>query len=253
VNEPVPSVQEHRPDVPVRLARVVQQAMAKDPEDRPEMNDLVRELDACLGENGSQPDEGVTRIVRAAGVPRARRRRRSAPVFPILLAVLAAAFLAGGAYLLADGDPELPAPAAEAEAGPVTLTGAAAYDPEGGDGEHDDEVGNATDKDQATYWTTEEYQDFTKEGVGLVLATNRAVALSEITITTDDPDFEAKIRAGTSAVGPFEDVSGDWKDVAGPTTFDVDTGGKTVRYYLLWIRLPREGGRAHVNEVTART
>jgi hypothetical protein len=219
-----------------------------------ELDDLVRELEACLGENGSQPEEGVTRVVRAARVPRAGRQRRSAPVFPILLAVLAAAFLAGGAYLLADGDPELPAPPAEAEAGPVALTGAAAYDPEGGDGEHDDEVGNATDKDETTYWTTENYQDFTKEGVGLVIETNSAVALSELTLTSDDPDFEAKIQAGASAGGPFDvDVSGDWKEVTGPTTFDLDTGGEKYRYYLIWIRLPREGGRAHVNEVTART
>ena len=252
VNQPVPSLLERRPDAPVRVARAVQQAMAKDPKERPEMSELVEELEVCLSENGSRSDEGATRIVRPARRPRARPRRQM-PVIPILLGVLAVALFAGGAYLLTAGEPSVPTPGAEAQAAPVTLVGVGAFDPEGGDGEHDDEAPNATDKSQDTYWTTENYRDFGKEGVGLVLEARRAVALSELTITSDDADYEAKIRAGTTAFGPFADVSGDWKEVGGRTTFDVDTAGKRYQYYLVWLRLPREGGRAHVNEVTART
>jgi eukaryotic-like serine/threonine-protein kinase len=251
VNEPVPSVLEQRPDVPVRLARAVQQAMAKHPEERPEMEDLVRELEACLGENGSQPDEGVTRIVRPARVPRARRPRRSVPVFPILLAVLAAAFLAGGAYLLADGDRELRVPPVAAEAGPVALTAVGAFDPYGDNEEHESEVREATDKDPTTDWRTETYRDFTKDGVGLVLEAREAVALSKLTVRAE-PGFRATVQAGSARGGTFTNVSNE-QEVGPSTTFDVDTDGKKYRYYVVWLRLPREGGQAHIYEVTART
>jgi eukaryotic-like serine/threonine-protein kinase len=251
VNEPVPSVLEQRPDVPVRLARAVQQAMAKNPEERPEMDDLVRELEACLGENGSQPEEGVTRIVRPPRVPRARRPRRSVPVFPILLAVLAAAFLAGGAYLLADGDRELPVPPVAAEGGPVALTAVGAFDPYGDNEEHESEVREATDKDPTTDWRTESYQDFTKDGVGLVLDARDAVALSKLTVRAE-PGFRATVQAGSTRDGRFTNVSNE-QEVGPSTTFDIDTDGKKYRYYVVWLRLPSDGGQAHIYEVTART
>jgi eukaryotic-like serine/threonine-protein kinase len=254
VNAPVPSVRDRRPDVPYRLDHAVRRAMAKEPEDRfPSMEELIHELEACLGEDGA--DEGATMIVpRPRGRPKAPRRKRSVPVVPILLIVLALAALAGGAYLLTDGSPDVPVVADEdTPAGPVRLAGEGAFDPEGGDGEHDDAAGEATDQNPATAWTTEDYEDFTKSGVGLVLQAPAEVALSRLTMQSERPGFTVRIKAGPSATGPFVDVSSQ-REVTGETTsVPINTGGEKYRYYVIWLALPREGGQAFINEVTART
>jgi serine/threonine protein kinase len=249
VHDPVPSVLERRPDVPVRLDRALQQAMAKDPEERLSMEELVGELEACSGELGSRADEGATLIV-----PRAqpRRPRRQAPVVPILLIALAMASIAGGSYLFLDGSPDVPVVAEEPASGPIGLEGVRAHDPHGDDSEHDDDAPNATDGNAETDWSTENYQDFTKPGVGLVLQAPSALALSQLTVVSAAPGFRARIQAGPSSDGPFTNVS-DEEEVGEQTTFAIDTGGEKYQYYVIWLRLPREGGQAEINEVTART
>jgi eukaryotic-like serine/threonine-protein kinase len=246
VNDPVPSVLDRRPDVPYRLDHAVRRAMAKEPEDRfPSMEDLIGELEACLGEDGS--DEGATMIAPRPRRPQALRRKRKVPVIPILLILLALTALAGGAYLLADTSPDVPALVEEeTPSAPVRLAGIGAIDP-AGDGEHDAEAPQATDGNSGTFWTTQTYQSFTKEGVGLLLEANREAALSRLVVESDESGFPAKIRASSNRTGPFTDVSSE--QTVGPvTTFAVDTDGKDYRYYLVWLRLP-DGGRAHINEV----
>ena len=108
----------------------------------------------------------------------------------------------------------------------------------------------ATDGDPSTYWTTERYENFeSKDGVGLVLETARPVALGRLIVRTDTPGFEAVVKAGPKADGPFEDVS-DSAQVDARTTFELDTGGQEYRYYLIWIT--SLDGVAHVSEVRAR-
>jgi eukaryotic-like serine/threonine-protein kinase len=251
LHEPVPSVLDRRRDVPVRLDLAVQRAMAKDPADRFEsMEQLIDELNLCYGELGS--DDEATRIVRAPRRPRAARPRRRLPVIPFLLILVAAAAVAGGAYLLFADSPSVPVVAEDNPSGPVRLQAVGAYDPFGDNAEHDSELPQATDSDPATDWRTEEYQDFTKAGVGLVLRAPGEVALSRLTIRAE-PGFRARVQAGRSSSGPFQNVSGE-KDVVGDvTTFDVDTKDQAYGYYVVWLTLPREGGQAHIYEVTART
>ena len=245
VNDPVPSVRDRRPDVPYRLDHLVRRAMAKEPDDRfASMEELVGELQACLAENGS--GEGETMVVPRPRRPRTPRRRRKVPVGTILLILLALAALAGGAYLLTDRSPDVPVVGEEPAPEPVKLTGIGAIDP-AQDGEHDDEADNATDGDRGTYWTTQTYSSFDKEGVGLLLETDRAAALSRLVVESDESGFPAKIRASSNPNGPFTDVSSE-QTVGPATTFAVDTDGKEYRYYLVWLRLP-DGGRAHINEV----
>ena len=257
VHQPAPSVLDRRPDCPPRLDLVVQRAMAKDPNDRHDsMADLVDDLQASLvaidGYGGDEAER--TLVVPAArrrddgGVARRRKRRRG-PGILIVLALLVLAF-AGGVYLLVDGVQNKNGGGGDGGAAAATnakLTALAAYDPEGTGGEHDEEVPRATDGDPATYWTTEDYRDFTKSGVGIVLESRPAAALSQLTVTTDTPGFPAKIRASNSPSSGFVDVSPE-KPVGSTTTFDLDTKDKAYRYYLIWLRLP-EGGAAHVNEV----
>ena len=251
VNEPVPSVLERRPDCPVRLDLAIQRAMSKDPEDRFEsMAAFVDELDDCLTEVDGAGDEGATMIVPAAR-PRRRKAatRRRVPIVPLLVAALIAAAIAVGLFLLNDGDTPGVLPG-QGSSQAIRLAGIATEDPTG-DGEHDDEVGNATDRDSETYWTTESYNSFSKDGVGLVLDASRPVALSSLTVESDESGFPATIRASSTRTGAFTPVSEE-KEVGGSTTFEVDTKGKDYRYYEVWLQLPN-GGRAHINEVTART
>ncbi|MEK6274401.1 MAG: protein kinase [Actinomycetota bacterium] len=252
VNEPVPSVLERRPDCPVRLDLAIQRAMSKDPEDRFEsMDEFAGELEACLAELDGRGDEGATMIVPAARPARARRaRKRSFPVVPAMLVALVAGIIAAGAFLLLNdggGGGVIPGTSSSK---PVPLLGIGAEDP-ASDGEHDDEAGDATDGDSGSYWTTQTYGSFDKEGVGLILDARQPVALSRLTVESDLSGFPATIRASSNSAGGFVAVS-DEQEVGPSTTFRIDTDGKSYRFYEVWLQLPN-GGRAHINEVTAKT
>ena len=256
VNEPVPSVLEDRPDCPARLDFAIQRAMAKDPADRFEsMDDFVAELEACVAELDERGDEGATMIVPPVRAPRRARASRGPRRFPVtpLLILLAGAAVAAGAYLLLSDNGKVPLVPKEASAGPVQLRGLAAYDPEGDGAEHDQEAPLATDRNGGTAWDTETYRNFTKGGVGLVLRAPSAVALSELTVQSAGSEFEAQVKAGSSPEGGFTDVSGGFQSVGSSKTFSVDTDGKKYRYYVVWLKLPFEGGQAEIAEVTAKT
>ena len=256
IHEQPPSVLDRRPDVSARVAHAVERALAKDPAGRfGSMRAFVGELEACLAELGTEPDQDSTMIVSKrpplSASPRARpgRRRRSAR--PLILVVVALALVGGGivgAFALLDtvsspsGEPESPAQ-------PIRLAGIAAFDPEGGDGEHDDEAALATDGDPESYWTTERYEDFsaTKAGVGLVLDASDGHP-AQLTVETSTPGFTARIDAGAQQGGPFETVA-DARQVAESTTFEL--GETDAKYFVLWItELPE--GVARVTEVRAR-
>jgi serine/threonine-protein kinase len=253
VNDPIPSVLERRPDCPLRLAGVVERCLAKEPSERPDMNDCVRELGATLRELDARPDGDATMITTAPPELRRERRRRRArggprswPLVATLVVLLAIAALAAALIALRDDD----GGAASSGGGvAVPLTGVSSYDPEGDGVEHPEAVSRATDRDPATYWTTETYDDFssTKGGVGLVLDAGRAVELASLTLRTDTPGFSAEIKAGDST-DSFGDTVGESQTVDATTRFTLD--GATARYFLVWITAL--DSRARINEVTAR-
>jgi hypothetical protein len=234
--------------------------MAKLPDDRPaSMDVVVAELEACLAEldakDGGEgtmimkrPKPAKSRPAKAARAPRRRQRSGglSFPVLPVLFGLLLLAAVAGGISLATRDD----APGSGAAGGqPVQLEGVASFDPQGDDKvEHPERVGDATDNDPATYWTTSTYEDFSssKQGVGLVLDAGSKRALRQIAVTTDTPGFTAEIQAGSSRSGPFQTV-GESKAVGAATTWDLD--GTEAQYYVIWIT--DLNGSAHVNEVKA--
>jgi serine/threonine protein kinase len=260
VNEPPPSVLNRRPDCPPRIATAIDRALAKRPEDRfQSMDELVEELEACLADLDPSSEE-ATMISRAPMAPAPARRRAARPrqkrggiLWPIaavvaILAVAAVAALAGMA--LRDGDGGGPAAAGNP---PIRLTGVGAYDPQGGDGEHDDEAPEATDGNQSTSWRSSNYNsnlsDF-KNGVGLVLDARREVEPETFTLTSTAPGFTAEIRTGASPTGPFEDLVSSSQTVSERTTFDLKNA--KARYFLVWITEILAGTHAEINEVVAR-
>jgi serine/threonine-protein kinase len=260
VNEPPPSVLDHRPDCPLRLDLAIQRAMAKNPEERFEsMSDFCSELESCLAELDGRGEEGATMIVPPPREPRRARKPRRAhrvPLVPLALIALALLLVAGGAYLLSrgDGNGRLPL-GGSASSKPVKLLGVAGFDPQGDNGdEHSDDAGQATDGNGSTSWTTEHYNagGFAKDGVGLVLKAPNRVALSKLTVDGGGTPFSAVIQGGDSPTGPFAGVSAR-KDVSGRVTYSIDTHGKRYGYYVVWLKLPTGEGQAAISEVTART
>jgi hypothetical protein len=186
---------------------------------------------------------------------RARRRVTPGPLLVSLLALAALALIVVAAIAVHRDRSVLPGVSAAPPSGstPVSLSAVTAYDPNGGGGgEHDNEVPNATDKNPATYWRTERYntQDFggLKDGVGLVLNAPDAGALKSLTVTSNTPGFTAVVKAGDSPETATADS--DPETVGSKTTFDLN--GRSGSVYVLWITQLPAGGRAEVNEVTAK-
>jgi eukaryotic-like serine/threonine-protein kinase len=265
VRDPVPSVRALRPDVPERVDAVIARAMSKRPEDRfDSMGELAVALESCRESEGvreERPDEdtgvlGPPRSAAAAPPTQAlpappattvaAPRRSGLRVAAILL--VAAVVLVGNLLVLEivfeDGLPWLDG----GDPTPVQVQAIADFDPYGDLTEHPESVAAATDRDTTTFWTTEEYRSFDKDGVGVMLDAGSRVALSSVVVVTDTPGFTAMILAANEREDDFVDVSGE-QEVERRTTFDVDTRGERFRYYVVWITEPNT--QAHVNEARA--
>jgi serine/threonine-protein kinase len=246
VHEPPPSLLDVRRDVPLRVVAAVNRALEKDPRDRfPTMDAFAAELEACLGELDDDTGSGMTVIPSPRPHP-TRRRRSSWPLIAALIAILAIAAIIAGLLKFRGG-----ATPATATGRPVALSGVASYDPFGDNHtEHSEQVPLATDGNPATFWTTENYNSFTKPGVGIVLDAGGPVVVTSIRVRTDTPGFTGEIRAGNNLTGPFTAVSGSGT-VGGVTTFEVHSSAP-MEYYVIWItKLPPGGSVAHINEVRA--
>jgi len=260
INEPPPPIRDKRSDVPPRVEAAVQKAMAKLPEDRfPTMAAFCQELEACLAElHGAG-----TQVASAVAAPPPRAPRRGISPWPVIFVILALiAIGAVVAYLVLHGlgsstkDTGSKSGGGTPAGGAIHLKGVTAYDPQGGDGEHNAKAPLATDGDKNTYWETQTYYDAPslagKAGVGLVLDAGRSVKLHQLGFTSETPGFTAQIRAGDSENGPFPDVVGSSETVPpdGQATWAL-TGG-AHEYYEIWIT--RLGGgyqSARINEVRA--
>jgi hypothetical protein len=145
---------------------------------------------------------------------------------------------------------------------PVSLSGEAIadYDPEGGDGESPDSVGNVIDDIPSTVWTTETYQfqfgeSGQKTGVGLTIDAGEPVAARRLDVVTSTPGWDAEVYAADSipaSIGEWGEPVGTENDVEEDQAIDLDTGGEEHRHYLLWITALPEGGQAAISELTLR-
>jgi len=255
INEPPPSVRERRSDVSPRLDLAVRRAMAKSPSDRfPTMADFSHELEVCLGE------VRTAKFAPIAAPPRVSGRRTLAGVstWP-LVAALVGLLAVGGAIaftLTRGGDGGGSTSSNRGGGGGAAvphLRAVGAYDPYGGDGEHDGDAPKATDRNAGTYWTTERYSGgLNKAGVGLVLDAGRSVRLHRVGIATDTPGFTAVIRASASASAGFGAPISSSRIVGSQTTFTISADAPPRRYYLIWVtKLADAYAQAHVNEAQA--
>src|SRR5690348_11038569 len=254
INEEPPSVHDKRPDVPQRVDDAVRRAMAKRPEDRfPTMDAFCAELESCLAELQAAGTQ-LARPVLAKPRRQHRPHRPRFSLWPIVLAllVLAAAVTIGAVLILRNHHNGTPT--GGSSGGAVQLRGIGAYDPIGGDGEHDADAPKATDGKASTYWPTETYRtapSLGKAGVGLVLDAGARVDLHQLSFTTSTPGLTAEILAGNSPGGPFDAVVGPSQQVNGERA-EYAIGGGAYRYFVIWItRLGGSYRNAHIDEVSA--
>jgi eukaryotic-like serine/threonine-protein kinase len=250
VHEAPPNLLDLRSEVPLRVAAAVDRALEKDATQRfPSMDAFAAELEACLAEM-ERADGGGADITTVVPALQRQRRRKRISAWPLLIGL--AALLAGAAIIV--GLLTLGSDNNEATASGVAipLSAVQAFDPFGDGVEHDDDAPKATDRSLQTFWTTEDYRDFsaTKEGVGLVLDAGAPATLTTMVVRTDTPGYTAEIRATNTLTATPARVS-ESRTVQGSTTFAIDEPAPK-QFWIVWItKLAGGSGSAHVNEVRA--
>ena len=269
VNDPMPDVQELRPDASAALARVVEKATQKDPRRRyPDMNAMLADLEVALevevARSGTAGSE-ATNVLESVPQRRKLLTSRRASIAGLLLVLLATAAALVIAALTSGGGGSTSAGGsggAVASGGNIGIQSATAFDPGGSPpGQENNSStplaidGNPTE----TGWSTEHYQDgptfesYGKSGVGLILNAGSPVAARQITIESAASGWGTTIYGAAS--GPPGDAppGNGWQTLSGPITVDQATQtidlNQTVQsqYYLVWItRLAGEPGSYNV-------
>jgi tRNA A-37 threonylcarbamoyl transferase component Bud32 len=274
VREDLPDIQVRRPEVSATLAAVLDRMTDKDLAHRyVDVPSLIADLEETLAieaaRHGSSTGE-ATAVIRTLPA-RARRRLPFRMRHSISLAAVLALAAVAVAIVLLIGDKTAnniqrgTGPGRNAAPPPGTRVvsvprgSAHAYDPFGGDGEHNDQASRVVDRDPGTAWPTESYRDgidgANKPGVGIYVDAKPQVAAVELQVQTPEPGFRATIYAAPAGPVPAT-VPGGWTKLAtgtvnsGDKRFKLDTGGKPYRYYLVWITKLAEGQeRAEISEI----
>jgi serine/threonine-protein kinase len=274
VREDLPDIQVRRPEVSATLAAVLDRMTDKDLAHRYlDVPALIADLEETLAieaaRTGSSTGE-ATAVIRTLPA-RARRRlpfrmRHSIPV----VAVLALAAVSVAIILLAGheaarhttpgtGGGRVSAPPPGTKVVSVQRASAHAYDPFGGDGEHDAQASRVVDRDPGTSWTTESYRDGLegagKTGVGIYVDAKPQVNAVQLQVQTPSPGFRATIYAAPAGSVPATVPDG-WTKVGGGSVssgdkrFKLVTKGTAYRYYLVWItKLAPNTERAEIAEI----
>ena len=271
VNEPLPDVQQRRPEISASLAATVERATAKEPEDRyPDMSWFLAELEGALEVEVARAGGATTGEATSVldSVPRSRRkiltRRRLSWVGVALLGAAAAAVAVALVVQNVGPTTEPPTTTTTDSAGteiPLSAT-ATDFDPVtsgGGGEEHSDETFMAVDGDKSSFWTSETYpaglEGVPKDGVGLVVEAESPALPTEIDLITDGSGWTYEIYSSKEATIP-PNLS-DWgSPISGEATADsrsvaepLDPTGKG-RYFLIWVTSIPDEGSAQIGGVT---
>ncbi|HWH12016.1 MAG TPA: protein kinase [Solirubrobacteraceae bacterium] len=281
VREELPDVQQRRPEVSAGLAAVIDRATDKDVRRRyPDAAAMIADLSESLAietvRTGHTTGEATT-VLRT--LPRSARRRlplrmRDPKRLTLTLAGLGAiglvvvVLLAGNTHRGIGAPPNISPPAA-LSAVPLAQDAGHDYNPYGTP-EHVTQVQLAVDGDPNTFWSTFTYTDpgqLGKPGTGIYVDAAPGVAARAIVLQTQTPGFvvqiwasdnptypatpQAATAAGSLAALGWQRVESGDQVVAGEQPIKLDTGGRRLRYYLVWItQLPAGKQSVDLNEVT---
>jgi serine/threonine protein kinase len=257
VNDPMPDVQELRPDASAALARVVEKATQKDARRRyADMNAMLADLEGALevevARSGTAGSE-ATNVLESVPQRRKILTSRRASIAGVLLVLLAtAAALVIAAVTGGGGSPRTGGGSGAVASGAnIAIQRATAFDPEGSPPgeENNDQTTAAIDGDPTTTgWSTETYYSSPtlsvdgKSGVGLYLSTSTPVAARTITIDSETAGWVATVYGAVSGPPAQAPPGGGWHSlVSGPITIDRSSQQIQLdqsidsQYYLIWI------------------
>lgn len=250
VKDPLPDVQEKRPEVSSALAAVIEKMTAKEPVDRYlTAASAVSDLEDVLAMESARAG-GITGEATVVFDSLPKRSRRLAPEgvshpTRTKLAWLVAAIAAVGIVLLLIGMIERGDDGKQsttARSGTIIrFDRTGSFDPYstgGGPVEHESEAHNAADGNPQTVWTTESYQNgnLGKPGVGLWGRTRSAATAATATIRTSDRSLSVEFYGAKTLPDSLEgwtklgSASGAINGKRVP--LEKQTG---MRYYLAWI------------------
>lgn len=259
VQEPPPAPRSIRAGIPRGLETVILTALAKDPDDR--YADAAQMAAALERAGGAPGRTAVLRTPSAPPPPPAPGHRPDtkwvAPVMLLVVLGIAAVILLPGLISQQQengGGNDGNGGGGNNGNAAVQVSGIEDFDPHGDDGEHPEDAQLAADGDPATAWTTQSYNDsfelIGKAGVGLVFDLGEPVEISEIVVTGSIGTFE--IRAADE-IGGDENAFTKLGEGETTDTATIDVGGKSARYWLVWITsLPGGSGSADIGEVEFR-
>jgi hypothetical protein len=255
VNEDLPDVQRRRPEVSAAVALVVERSTAKDPAERyQDVGEMIDDLETALeveaARAGSTTGE-ATSILDAVPAP---KRKLSSPGRWSWAAIALLVLVGGGALLatklISDGIGG--GGANQGKGGPVAISSATDYDPEGDGQEVGSKVGLAVDGNPTgTAWETEHYDSDTfagtktgpDPGVGIYVTTSAPARPKEMIVRTPTQGWDAEVFAAAS--GPPEELPG-WGepvgeaiDASSAVAIKLDVK-KPSRYFLLWFNKASE-------------
>jgi hypothetical protein len=271
VQDPMPDIQVQRPEVSAALASVIERATSKQVENRyGSVDEMVWDLEQALAIEAARAGEATgeaTTVLQALpdetgqmapGRLRHPRRVLVLSVLGVLVLAVAAVLLVANARRGGDEDPAV---AAAPKLAPVLLRAAHDHDPFGTDSsEHPEEAERVLDGSNETSWSTEQYSSgsLNKRGVGIYVDAGVPVAARRLDIRSPTPGFDVQVYGSNQA--PFADPGPEtfprWgeplaqKKVDAKRSISLDTGGRTLRYYLVWIvNLPPGVGKAEIATV----
>jgi serine/threonine-protein kinase len=269
VREEIPDVQVLRPRVSAATAAVLERATAKDPSRRyPDAATMAGELEEVLAleatRSGQATGEATTVLRSLSGGVRRRlpwRLRHPARWAASLglLALIVAIVLIVAAAQTHRGTGTAGQGAGHSGLRQVALSQTAAHDynPFGTGPENRDQVDNLVDNDPNTTWSTEQYYEGNLRkpggvGAGVYLDAAPRVAGRALEVDTPTPGFAAEVFVANrvSVAQPFGDSTPltrrGWTGPVGASPsvhngerITLNLGGRSYRYYLLWmISLP---------------
>ena len=277
VREDLLDLQVRRPEASATLASVLERMTDKDlrrryPDAAVLEADLEEALAIELARSGRSTGEATAVLRTLPPSTRSRLPFRLRHPLPVLAVIALLAAAAVGVALLAregvdrtqrgTGTGKIEAPPGE-QVISLKRDAASDYDPMGDDAEHPETARLAVDRDSGTSWTTEGYHSGAiskiaagddDPGVGLYVDAEPGVAASHLDLETPAPGWRAEIYGADGDRAP--DGLDGWTRLGGGAvrrereSFDLDTGDKRYRYYLVWItELPPDDTRVSIAEI----
>jgi len=264
VRDDLPDVQAIRPEISTVLATVVDTATAKDLDTRyHDAAEMIADLEQALAIETSRSGQisGEATAVFET-LPRETRRRvdvKMSHPWRWLAVIAAGAIIAVAAFAIAAQNAQRGTGTDNARAGDgltaVSLAGtsAHAYDPTGDNAEHDNQAAFIVDRTPSTTWSTEDYLNgnLAKPGVGIAIDASPSLKARAIDIVTPTPGWSGRIYAANGNELPAGIDDPAWNQVGTVTNASqrtrarLETGGKSYRWYLIWIER-FAAGQSHV-------